>query len=367
MGSKFDYKSEIEDMQQDGKDVHEPPQFFTKKDLVSDIEPRWCPGCGSYAVLNVIMNLLPKLGLPREKFVFVSGIGCSSRFPYYINTYGFHTIHGRAPAVATGLKLARPDLSVWVITGDGDALSIGGNHFIHIMRRNPNIKILLFNNQIYGLTKGQASPTTIYGKKTKSTPWGAVDVPIRPISMALAAGATFVARVADRDINLMKEVMLAAANHRGTALIEIYQNCVIFNDGAFRPFTDKDTKDDATITLRHGEPLIFGKNRDRGIRVNKLRPEVVRIGEDGITESDILVHDVRNPDPTMAYMLSLMQYPLEPVPFGIFRQISRPTYEDYYMSLEERAKAMKGEGDIFQLFRNANTWEVGEDGSGGGT
>lgn len=331
---------------------------LARKDFLSDAEPRWCPGCGDYGVFSALTNVLPKLGIPREKIAIVSGIGCSSRFPYYVNTYGFHGIHGRAPAVATGLKISRPDLMVWVITGDGDALSIGGNHFIHMFRRKNDIKMILFNNQIYGLTKGQASPTTQQGTKTKTTPFGSIDLPIRPITMALAAGATFVARVTDRDLPMMTEVLEAAARHRGSALIEVYTNCVIFNDGAFKPFTDKETKDETTITLKHGQPLIFGKDKDKGIRMRNMRPEIVRISADGVKPEEIIVHDQYNPDQTMAYMLSLLQYPLEPEPMGIFRQVSLPTYEDANKYLEDKVRANAGDGDIMKLLHSGSSWRV---------
>jgi 2-oxoglutarate ferredoxin oxidoreductase subunit beta len=268
---------------------------LTKKDFVSDQDVRWCPGCGDYAILAQVQKVLPELDVPRENFVFVSGIGCSSRFPYYVNTYGFHSIHGRAPAIASGLKMTRPELSVWIITGDGDALSIGGNHLIHILRRNLDVNILLFNNRIYGLTKGQYSPTSEVGKRTKSTPQGSVDHPFDPVQVAMGAGATFIARSIDVETRHLQDVIRAAHAHRGTSFVEILQNCNVFNDGAFEPLTDKKTKADHTIVLEQGAPLVFGPNRDRGIRLNAtLGPEVVELGS-GLSEDDCLRFDEANP------------------------------------------------------------------------
>ena len=252
--------------------------ILTKKDFQTDQEVRWCPGCGDYAILSAVQQVFPELGIPREKFVVVSGIGCSSRFPYYMNTFGFHTIHGRAPAVATGLKLARPELEVWIATGDGDSMSIGGNHLIHVLRRNVGVKILMFNNRIYGLTKGQYSPTSELGKKTKSTPAGSVDYPFNPLSLAIGAGATFIARSVDIFQNPLRDTLRRAAQHKGTAYVEIYQNCNIFNDKAFSGLTDKETKDDTALYLEHGKPLVFGKNKDRGIRMRGTRMEVIELG-----------------------------------------------------------------------------------------
>ena len=268
------------------------PPALTRKDFVTDQEVRWCPGCGDYAILAAVQSIFPELGIPREKFVVVSGIGCSSRFPYYLNTYGMHSIHGRAPTIATGLAVTRPDLSVWVVTGDGDALSIGGNHLIHALRRNVNLKILLFNNRIYGLTKGQYSPTSEPGKVTKSTPAGSLDHPFDPIALALGADASFVARSVDVEAKHLQDMLRRAHAHRGASFVEILQNCNVFNDGAFGDVTEKATKADATLVLEHGRPLIFGKNRDRGIRLRDYQPEVVTLGN-GVTEADILVHDER--------------------------------------------------------------------------
>src|SRR5215212_2235364 len=279
-----------------------PPGQLKKADFVSDQEVRWCPGCGDYAILNNVQKVMPELGIPREKMVFVSGIGCSSRFPYYMNTYGFHSIHGRAPAIATGVKCANPDLSVWVITGDGDALSIGGNHFIHAIRRNLDINYILFNNRIYGLTKGQYSPTSEFGKKTKSTPFGVIDYPLNPLSIALAAEATFVARSFDTNTTHLQMVVERAMHHKGVSFVEVYQNCNIFNDHAFDMFTARDVKEDRMIELEHGKPLVFGKEKDRGISVRDMHLEVVDL-KNGASESDLIVHDEKAPDSYLAFML----------------------------------------------------------------
>src|SRR5918912_210154 len=286
---------------------------LTRKDFVTDQEVRWCPGCGDYSILAQTQKVMPELGVPREKIVFISGIGCSSRFPYYMHTYGFHTIHGRAPAIATGLKASRPDLMVWVITGDGDALSIGGNHLIHSLRRNVDVRIVMFNNRIYGLTKGQASPTSELGKVTKSSPYGTVDYPISPLAIALAAEATFVARSVDTHTEHMQQTLERAGRHRGASFVEVLQNCNIFNDGAHREFTDREVREDRMLVLEHGKPMIFGKERDRGIRLRGLHPEVVQLGN-GVTEDDLLVHDEEAEDPYLAFMLSRMWYPEFPVP-----------------------------------------------------
>src|SRR5438105_3743065 len=267
------------------------PVKLTKADFTSDQEVRWCPGCGDYSILNNVQKVMPELGIPREKIVFVSGIGCSSRFPYYMNTYGFHSIHGRAPAVATGIKCANPDLSVWVITGDGDALSIGGNHFMHAIRRNLDVNYILFNNRIYGLTKGQYSPTSEFGKRTKSTPLGTIDYPVNPLSLAIASESTFVARSIDIDVKHLGMVVEAGAKHKGMSFIEVYQNCNIFNDGAFDSFAERSVRPDHVLYLEHGKPMIFGKDRNKGIRMNGAHPEVVTIGENGMTEADLLVQD----------------------------------------------------------------------------
>ena len=333
---------------------------LTRKDLVSDQEVRWCPGCGDYAILAQMQRVLPELGIPKEKMVFVSGIGCSSRFPYYMNTYGVHSIHGRAPTLATGLKVANPDLHVWVITGDGDGLSIGGNHLLHLLRRNVNLNIILFNNRIYGLTKGQYSPTSLPGHKTKSSPMGSVEQSFNPTSVAIGAEATFVARTADRNTKHMAEILKAAAEHRGTSFVEIYQNCNIFNDGAWSHVTEADTKDDNTLILEDGQPMIFGKDRNKGIRLNGLVPEVVSL-EDGVGEEALLVHDESYDSPALGYLLSRLEYPRYPLPFGIFRRVERPTYEEQLMTQYEQAVADRGKGDLATLFHSGDTWIVPED------
>jgi 2-oxoglutarate ferredoxin oxidoreductase subunit beta len=326
---------------------------LTRKDFVSDQDVRWCPGCGDYSILAQVQKVMPELGLPREKFVFISGIGCSSRFPYYMNTYGFHSIHGRAPAIATGLKISRPDLSVWVVTGDGDGLSIGGNHLIHALRRNVGLKILLFNNRIYGLTKGQYSPTSELGKVTKSTPVGSVDYPFNPIAVAMGVDATFVARSVDVEAKHLQEAIRRAYDHPGGAFIEILQNCNIFNDGAWEPLTDKATKADTVLQLEHGKPLIFGKNRDRAIRLGSNgRLQVVSLGG-GISESDILVHDETNRP--LAYMLAHLE---TPTPVGVFHASVRPTYEEAMHKQLEAARQKVGPGNINALFNRGETWEV---------
>lgn len=328
------------------------------KDFANELEVRWCPGCGDYSILAQMKKILPEIGVPREKIVFVSGIGCSSRFPYYLSTYGFHTIHGRAPAVASGLKLANPDLSVWVITGDGDGLSIGGNHLLHAIRRNIDLNIILFNNRIYGLTKGQYSPTSRIGHKTKSTPMGSLDRPLSALSVAIGAEATFVARTIDVNIKHLGDTLKRAAEHRGTSFVEIYQNCVVFNDGAFDYSTDKVVKSDNTIYLEHGKPLIFGKDRDKGIRLNGTDPEVVNLTE-GVSEDDLLFHDERAPEPSLAYLLSRMFYPEFPEPMGVLRCVDAPVYEEQVYEQIEGSVKSKGEGDLDKLFLSGDTWTVG--------
>ncbi|HEY0079138.1 MAG TPA: 2-oxoacid:ferredoxin oxidoreductase subunit beta [Pyrinomonadaceae bacterium] len=336
-----------------------PPAKLTKGDFVSGQEVRWCPGCGDYSILNNVQKVMPELGIPREKIVFVSGIGCSSRFPYYMNTYGFHSIHGRAPAVATGIKAANPDLSVWVITGDGDALSIGGNHFMHAIRRNLDLNIVLFNNRIYGLTKGQYSPTSEFGKKTKSTPLGAIDYPLNPLSVAIASEATFVARSLDIDVKHLGATVQEAARHKGVSFVEVYQNCNIFNDAAFEYFAERTVRSDHMIYLEHGQPMIFGKNRDKGIRMNGARPEVVQLGGDGgLTADDLLVHDIHEKDPSVAFMLARMEYPEFPQPLGIFRSIQRDTYEDLLVAQIDNVIAQKGRGSLEKLINSGDTWIV---------
>ncbi len=327
-------------------------------DYASDQDVRWCPGCGDYSILAQMKKVMASLGVPREQLVIVSGIGCSSRFPYYMNTYGVHSIHGRAPAVATGLKVVRPDLSVWVITGDGDALSIGGNHLIHAIRRNLDINIVLFNNRIYGLTKGQYSPTSPLGKVTKSTPLGAIDNPLHPLSLAIGCEATFVARTVDVHIKHLGETLRRAAAHKGTAFIEVYQNCAVFNDKAWDYATDRNTKAESIIELEHGKPIIFGKNRDKGIRLSGMEPEVVRLGKGGVSEDDLLFHDEKCPEPSLAYLLSRMRNPEFPEPIGVFRAVDRPRYDVLINEQVERAKQERGEGDLNALFRAGETWSV---------
>ncbi|GMV39027.1 MAG: 2-oxoglutarate ferredoxin oxidoreductase subunit beta [Myxococcales bacterium] len=330
---------------------------LTRKDFVSDQEVRWCPGCGDYAILAAVQKVMPTLGIPRENIVFVSGIGCSSRFPYYMETYGFHTIHGRAPAIATGLKLANPELSVWVVTGDGDGLSIGASHLLHALRRNVDVKILLFNNRIYGLTKGQFSPTSELGKRTASTPYGSVDYPFDPLSVAIGVEASFVARATDVDIKLLGDVLTRAAAHKGSAFVEIYQNCNIFNDGAFDSIRGKDVKADAQLELEHGKPLIFGADRDKGIRLNAQgAPEVVRLG-DGITEADLLVHDEAFSNPAYAFTLSRMgREDGLPTPVGVLRAVSRPSYAASMYAQLETVAAQRGKADLGKLLRSGQTW-----------
>ncbi len=331
---------------------------YTKKDFQTDQEVRWCPGCGDYAILSAVQSVFPELGIPREKFVIVSGIGCSSRFPYYMNTYGFHSIHGRAPAVATGVKIAHPQLEVWVATGDGDSLSIGGNHTIHMLRRNVGIKVLMFNNRIYGLTKGQYSPTSEFGKKTKSTPFGSPDRPFHPLSLALGADATFVARSVDVFQPHLKATVKRAAAHKGAAFIEILQNCNIFNDGAWESVIEKEIRDDHIISLEHGKPLIFGKNRDKGIRMNGLELEVVPLGN-GTAEKDLIVHDEKNHNPAYAFLLSRMDStPGFPTPIGVLRAVEVQRYEDRIAEQIREVTAKRGKGDLAKLLRQGDTWEV---------
>jgi 2-oxoglutarate ferredoxin oxidoreductase subunit beta len=331
---------------------------LTAADFASDQDVRWCPGCGDYSILAQMKKVMPQIGIPRENTVFISGIGCSSRFPYYMNTYGMHSIHGRAPTIASGLKLANPDLSVWVVTGDGDALSIGGNHFLHVMRRNMDLQIILHNNEIYGLTKGQYSPTSPLSKVTYSSPMGSIDYPLRPAAVALGAEGTFIARSIDGDPHHMVEMLDRAYHHKGTGFVEIYQNCNIYNDGAFDDFMAKDVRAERMLFLKHGEPMIFGKSEEKGIRLNGLKPEVVELGKDGITEKDILVHDETLADPTIAFMLSRMDYPEFPVPVGVLRAVQRPTYNEMLEEQLVHAVETRGAGDIQALFRQGDIWEV---------
>ena len=339
----------------------------TGKDFTSDQEVRWCPGCGDYAVLKAVQSFLPGLGLRRENIVFISGIGCSSRFPYYLDTYGMHSIHGRAPSIATGIATAREDLSVWVVTGDGDALSIGGNHLIHALRRNVNMTILLFNNRIYGLTKGQYSPTSETGKVTKSTPMGSLDHPFNPVSLALGAEASFVARTIDSDRKHLTTVLAAAAAHRGTSLVEIYQNCPIFNDGAFDAIKSPDTKADAIIPLVHGEPIVFGVDGAKALVRDEQTGGVKVVATSDVPAGDIVVHDAHSPDPTLAFAISRLTDSgyLNTSPIGIFRQVERPTYDD--AAREQVAVATNGSGDgatadrtarLAALISGGDTWTI---------
>jgi len=330
---------------------------YTKKDFESDQDVRWCPGCGDYAILSAVQKTMPELGIPREDIVFISGIGCSSRFPYYMNTYGFHTIHGRAPAIATGLKLARPELKVFVVTGDGDGLSIGGNHLLHVLRRNVDVTILLFNNRIYGLTKGQYSPTSELGKVTKSTPMGSADRPVSPCAFALAAGATFVARTVDRNIAHMEETLKRAAHHKGAAFVEILQNCNVYNDLAWNVLYDKESKILHECRLEHGKPITFGPADDRrGLVLEGLKPKVVKLAE--VAESVLWKHDAS--DRATAMVLGQLWAPEYPIPLGILlNQEGETTYEDLVVQQEQKAISDRGQGDIAKLLMAGETWKIG--------
>ncbi|HPD96613.1 MAG: 2-oxoacid:ferredoxin oxidoreductase subunit beta [Bacteroidales bacterium] len=335
---------------------------YTPKDFKSDQEVRWCPGCGDHAILSAVEKALPEvskeLKYELERYVFVSGIGCSSRFPYYVNTFGFHGIHGRASAIATGVKVANPLLSVWQVTGDGDALAIGGNHFIHAVRRNIDINILLFNNQIYGLTKGQYSPTSPLGAITKTSPYGTVEHPFRPGELVIGAQGKFFARSLDVDVKLTSEILLEAAKHDGTSVVEILQNCVIFNDGAHSNITDREFREDRTIVLRHGEKMVFGKNRDKGLILNGLSLKVVKIGEGGFTMDDILVHDATNPNPGVHMMLANMQYPEFPVALGVIRNVKDSTYDDNVRDQVLKVMNTTKIKNMDDLLNSGETWEV---------
>jgi 2-oxoglutarate ferredoxin oxidoreductase subunit beta len=333
-------------------------QHLTNKDFTSDQEVRWCPGCGDYAILRAMQKALPNLERNKEDFIFISGIGCSSRFPYYMNTYGFHSIHGRAPAFATGMKLANPNLSIWQITGDGDALAIGGNHFIHALRRNIDINILLFNNEIYGLTKGQFSPTSKKGLKTKSNPHGTIDEPFSPSDLAIGAQCSFFARVVDTNPKLMQEIFIESEGHRGTSLIEILQNCVIFNDKTFSSITAKEVKRNAQLILKDGKPMLFGAEMNKGIILNGFKLEVVTVGENKITNEDILIHDAKEQDPTLHSMLARMRPPEFPAALGIIRAISRPTFDgetSRQLQYEKKNATFK---TVDELLKSGETWRV---------
>ncbi|HEV2368407.1 MAG TPA: 2-oxoacid:ferredoxin oxidoreductase subunit beta [Acidimicrobiales bacterium] len=335
----------------------------SKKDWATDQEVRWCPGCGDYSILTAVQMMMPELGVRRESTVFVSGIGCASRFPYYMNTYGMHSIHGRAPAIATGLALARPDLDIWVITGDGDGLSIGGNHLIHALRRNVNLTIILFNNQIYGLTKGQYSPTSEVGKVTKSTPFGSLDRPFNPISLALGAEATFVARTHDMDRKHMQATFKRAWEHKGSAFVEVYQNCNVFNDGAFEQILAKDARPTQLIPLEHGQPVRFGPEGERGVVLDADGVHIVDVTETG--EEGLLVHDETRVDPSVAFMLSrLANGPYEPTPIGVFRAVQAPDYGSAMQQQLLDAQERRGPGDLAELLASGSTWTVGAEGNG---
>ncbi len=337
-------------------DTMAPLKKLSPNDYASGQDVRWCPGCGDYAILSQMKKTMAALGIPRENMVFISGIGCSSRFPYYMNTYGIHSIHGRAPTVATGLKVMRPELSVWVITGDGDGLSIGGNHLIHAIRRNLDINVILFNNRIYGLTKGQYSPTSPLKKVTKSSPMGVIDNPLHILSVAVGCEATFVARTVDVYTKHMGMVLERAAAHRGTAFVEVYQNCVVFYDGAFGYAAGRQTRADTTLELEHGKPMIFGKNRDKGICLDGTEPKVVTLGDDA--ERELLVHDEKAEEPTLAYLLSRMRQPDFPEPIGVFRAVDRSRYDDRLNAQVQEAIRSQGEGDLDELFHSGDTWTV---------
>ncbi len=326
---------------------------LTRKDFVTKNDVRWCPGCGDYSILASIQNTFPKLGIPKEKFVIVSGIGCSSRFPYYMETYGFHTLHGRAPTVATGIKVTNPELSVWMVTGDGDGLSIGGNHLMHMVRRNLDIKILLFNNRIYGLTKGQYSPTSAPGLKTKTSPQGSIDRPVNPLEFALASGATFVARTIDRNPKHMQSVFERAAHHKGVSFIEIFQNCVIFNDKTFDNVYKKDVFDDNMLVLEDGQPLLYGKDKDKGIQIVDGQPQKVS------AKDSLNIHESEKASKAYAYALASMESPDFPVPIGVFRQENNvATYEDEVLAQEQAIIDKNGLGDLDTLIKGSDYWEV---------
>lgn len=330
---------------------------LTAKDYASDQDVRWCPGCGDYSILAQVQRIMPSFNVPKEKTVFVAGIGCSSRFPYYMDTYGFHTIHGRAPAVAAGLKMARPELDIWVASGDGDLLSIGGNHFIHTLRRNYDMTVLLFNNKIYGLTKGQYSPTSEHGKVTKSTPLGSIDNPFNPLTLSLGSGGTFVARTMDRDPKHMQAMITRAHEHKGTSFLEIFQNCNIYNDGAFFLYTEKDTKSDNVVFLEHGEPLIFGRDHDKGIMLNGFRPEIVSLVDGKHSAADLIVHDETSKELAMilAQFSEMQNFPM---PVGVLYAEKRHSYEDEMVKQIDEAKQKFGEGDLEKLLFSGNIWEV---------
>lgn len=327
---------------------------YLSKDFSTDQEVRWCPGCGDYSILKQVQTVMPEIGVPKEDIVFISGIGCSSRFPYYMETYGMHSIHGRATAIASGLKAARPDLSIWIITGDGDSLSIGGNHLIHLLRRNFDTNILLFNNQIYGLTKGQYSPTSEMGKKTKSTPMGSIDHPFNPLALCMGADATFVARTMDRYPKHLRQMLLRSNEHKGTSLLEIYQNCNVFNDGAFFGYTDKSTKPEQTLFLEHGKPLVFGANQEKGIKLDGFKAVIVSLQD--VSQDELWIHDEK--DRVKAGILSRFFGEDLPRPFGVFYSEQRSCYEETLQEQINQATEHQGKGDLDQLLRGPNTWKI---------
>lgn len=335
---------------------------YSSKDFASDQDVRWCPGCGDYTILKQVQNAMPELGIAKKDIVFISGIGCSSRFPYYMDTFGMHSIHGRAPAIASGLKVSRPDLTVWIITGDGDSLSIGANHFVQLLRRNMNVNLLLFNNQIYGLTKGQYSPTTPEGSVFKSTPYGSIDHPFNPLALSLGADGTFVARAMDRDPKHLKEMILRSHKHQGTSMLEIYQNCIVFNDGAFELFTDKKSRPTEAIYLEHGQPLVFGKDKEKGVRLNGLMPEVVELGVN-FSKDDLWVHDEQ--DATKAHLLSrFFEHPRNgegvafPRPFGVLYAVDRPCYDVEANAQIQHVKDTQSPANLDELLEGPETWLV---------
>jgi 2-oxoglutarate ferredoxin oxidoreductase subunit beta len=332
---------------------------LSRKDFVTDQDVRWCPGCGDYSVLANVQRVMPDLGVPRENFVFVSGIGCSSRFPYYMNTYGFHTIHGRAPAFATGIKASRPDLSVWTVTGDGDGLSIGGNHLLHAIRRNLDVQILLFNNRVYGLTKGQYSPTSLVGMRTKTSPTGSIDHPIDPITFALGSGATFVARTIDVDANHMQNMLKRAHEHRGTAFIEILQNCPVFNDDTWEELQNRKSRTDTSLVLEHGKPLVFGAPGSlKGICLERGVPKVIELSDDDDPEAlDVVVHDEDAP-PSYSFALASLARPDFPLPVGVLRETSKACYEEMLEDEVQSAIETRGPGDLRELLHSGDTWTV---------
>ncbi len=334
------------------------PVVYSPKDFKSDQEVRWCPGCGDHAILNSVQRAMSQLGIRKEKYAVISGIGCSSRFPYYMATYGFHGIHGRAAAISTGVKTANPELSVWTITGDGDALAIGGNHLIHVARRNVDINLLLFNNRIYGLTKGQYSPTSVKGQVTNTSPYGTVEPPFNPGELIIGAQGKFFARTIDSNIKLSTEIFIEAAKHEGTSAVEIYQNCVIYNNGAYADIKDKEHKDDRQIILRDEEPMIFGKNRDKGLILVGMKLKVVKIGENGITEKDILVHHSSENNPGLHMMLVNMRWPDYPVAFGVIRNVAAPTYNVAVHAQIEKVRQSSPVKTMDDLLASGNTWEV---------